>query len=68
MPAVRSHPVPEIVFGAKGITAVEYIGKGLARKVEGGFTGMIYPFDERPKMFVDDRDLVFLLGDDFKEL
>ena len=64
----RSYPVPAIVFGEKGITAVEYVGTGLAKAIEGGFTGMKYPFDARPKMFVDDRDLVFLLGEDFKEI
>jgi hypothetical protein len=33
--------------------------------VLGEFTGTYYPFNERMVLFVDTRDAVFLLGDQF---
>jgi len=62
-------PPKGIVFGADGLTIVEYIGEEtLIKPVVGGITKAIYPFDRKQKLYVDVRDLVFLLGDLFREI
>jgi hypothetical protein len=63
---IHAHvPVPPaMVIGEKGMTLLK--ADPLAdTPVLGEFTGTYYPFNERIMLFVDTRDAVFLLGDQF---
>ena len=44
-----------------------YLGEGLSNPVVGGVTGVLYPFNQKPKLLVDNRDMVFMLGQDFTD-
>jgi len=49
------------VLGERGLLLVEASGPDLTPH-KGPVTGTIYPFDERPRMYVDRRDVVYFLG------
>jgi len=55
---------PAMVMGEKGMTLLKADPLADA-PVLGEFTGTYYPFNERMVLFVDTRDAVFLLGDQF---
>lgn len=56
------------MLGSEGLTKLEYTGSPLSESVMGQASGYIYPFDKRPVLYVDNRDLVYLLGSDFREV
>ena len=57
----RAAPGPTPVLGERGLLLVEASGPDLTPH-KGPVTGTIYPFDERPRMYVDRRDVVYFLG------
>ena len=61
-------PVPAIVFGAAGLMAVQFTGNGLDEPILGSHTGTLYSFHERPTIYVDRRDAVFILSNEFIEV
>src|SRR4030065_1769458 len=52
----------KVVFGEKGLEQVFSMNR---RDAIGFVTGYRYPFSIRDKMFVDARDAVYLLGQDY---
>ncbi len=59
-------PAPIVLaFGEIGLTAMRYVGEDMNKKVvfDGDATGTVYPFGKRNTIYVDNRDLVFMLGD-----
>lgn len=55
---------PGLVYGEKGLDLVE-CSANEPYPVVGDFTGYIYPFNVRQKMYVDTRDTIYILNDDF---
>lgn len=53
----------KVVLGEKGLTKVRSV---IEREdpVIGTFTSAQYPFQHRPEMYVDNRDLITMLGND----
>lgn len=54
-----------IVYGEKGLELVRCVCSKPYRRI-GDYTGYVYPFDIRLSMYVDKRDTVYIIGDDFK--
>jgi hypothetical protein len=55
---------PKIVFGEEGLDLMACVAED-PYPVVGDFTGYRYPFNVRPKMYIDRRDTVYLLNNDF---
>ena len=55
---------PAMIIGEKGMTLLKAYPLADA-PVLGEFTGTYYPFNQRQMLFVDTRDAVFLLGEQF---
>lgn len=60
----RTPVPPAMIIGEKGMTMLRADPLPDA-PVLGEFTGTYYPFNERQVLFVDTRDAVFLLSDQF---
>jgi len=56
---------PKITIGEKGMTLM-WVTSVTETPVIGEFTGVYYPFDKRQALYVDSRDAVFLLSDQFQ--
>ena len=56
---------PAITIGEKGMTLMQTTTITDA-PVIGEYTGSYYPFNERQMLFVDTRDAVFLLSEQFQ--
>jgi hypothetical protein len=63
--AVSSTPPPSVRVGEKGWVLLHATFSPSAPLV-GEVTRTIYPFDKRQVLYVDKRDAVFLLGEDFE--
>ena len=58
-------PEPRIRVGESGLILLKYVGNDFDHVVDGHATGQRYEL--KPLMYVDRRDLAFLLGPDFEE-
>lgn len=56
---------PGIVYGEKGLDLVVCQAEKPYPRI-GDFTGYRYPFDIRRTMYVDHRDTVYIIGQDFR--
>lgn len=56
------------VLAPTGLTRIHYLGAPLTEPLVGQVSGLRYPFHQRTTLYVDQRDLVFILGTDFEEL
>lgn len=60
-------PAP-IMFGEDGMTAMRYVGNDLHNDIvmDGDHTGQVYPFGKQNVIYVDDRDLPYMLGNELE--
>ena len=54
-----------IRYGEKGLDLITCVSAKPYRRI-GDYTGYVYPFDIRSSMYVDKRDVVYILGEDFQ--
>jgi len=54
-----------IRYGEKGLDLITCTSTKPYRRI-GDYTGFVYAFDIRASMYVDKRDSVYIIGDDFR--
>ena len=55
--------VAKMKVGAEGMTKIRSMNGSVT--VKGAITGTVYRFDLHQVLFVDNRDMIFMLGEDY---
>jgi hypothetical protein len=55
---------PGVVYGANGLDLITCTAAEPYKRI-GDYTGYVYPFQVRRSMYVDRRDTVYIIGQDF---